>query len=1041
MMNRYSQTSSLADDIYHCETTNATLHHTNSPSHFSNYSSTPGSVSARSASPAAAIAASQTHTHPQRGGATPPKKATASASLASIAVPSFSAFRSQVPDAATQYGRALPPFGNAHAAFQQKSPRAASFSQAEKGSPRLPEASQNASYRPLSLHTHTPLQTPKLPEWKLNSDETAHLEPAGHTSAIDSPATITPHAPAHVRNDSIDSFIPSSASSSYSSPRHSSIPFVAEYAQHPSASHSPQLSTSGHSIDSTEQHLPHPPGRSQSSMIHVHKTPTMTLQSDGASRRLTDEELESAGSGESEPTRPKSPGSGGGVSRFFGWTGSQKSADGASSPTTTFSERSLSPIPSPGLIKTLPLEMNGKRLSARLTPPGLDVQKANGNAAYFDNPDTPLLIGSHGSETHVQELERELSHISQELATSIRREMELEDELDRIRAEIPMHIPPSEMGRRSSDYFSDSGASSTKFPITDVDAKLEQMDKQVRHVEQEKARLTMEMASKLQTELSRRRDLEQLVQDLEDQLEKKGGSTNQVEELETALDETKRRLGQEKMTKENFEDLYSATKLELETYRNEAENLRNEVVPALKARLEGLEAEASDTQAIIYENTRLQQELAALRGNSSHSRFNSIAEEGFGNAARMSLQRSGSLARSSSLRRGGSIKDRSEGGRQRSGSVGPSYTADGVKDIEDQRDALHTALKLLIRRYERQQRDHERAVKKMAIEKSRAEDTTPKRTAYAKEVSFLKDEVSTLRKRTEDALEQKWQYEKNLSGLKMDLDRAEQETRGLRIILQDKDELSAPSASSQVGDEDDDQLRLSITRAETERDHARQVAEEYRRRAHAANDGPSGELLKLADRMDELAEELESQVQTNAKLRDRLAAAVAKGEDEQRESTRQIEDMQKRLAGMEDSVLAAQQHSETTLANHDAEVRRIEEAKSPHLQRLRISIPDSNKFAPSSPLLKKSPRVGSKKLSETSLLEVSRTQLLERKVRELEGLLREAEEDVQTVVERVNKSQMEVAELQTERDTALQQMRKLQAQMAQEREKAEGLMR
>ncbi|KAF7189659.1 hypothetical protein HII31_08979 [Pseudocercospora fuligena] len=776
-------------------------------------------------------------------------------------------------------------------------------------------------------------------------------------------------------------------------------------------------------------------------MIHVHKTPTMTLQLDGVSRRLTDEELESAGSGESEPKRPKSPGSGG-VSRFFGWTGSQKSADGASSPTTTFSERSLSPLPSPGLVKTLPLEMNGKRLSARLTPPGLDVQKANGSAAYFDNPDTPLLIGSHGSETHVQELERELSHISQELATSIRREMELEDEIDRIRAEIPMHIPPSELGRRSSDYFSDSGASSTKFPITDVDAKLEQMDKQVRHVEQEKARLKMEMASKLQTELSRRRDLEQLVQDLEDQLEKKGGSNNQVEELETALDETKRRLGQEKMTKENFEDLYSATKQELETYRNEAENLRNEVVPSLKARLEGLEAEASDTQAIIYENTRLQQELAALRENSSHSRFNSIAEEGVGNAARMSLQRSGSLARSSSLRRGGSIKDRTEGGRQRSGSVGPSYTADGVKEIEDQRDALHKALKLLIRRYERQQKDHERAVKKMAIEKSRAENITPKRTAYAKEVSFLKDEVSTLRKRTEDALEQKWQYEKNLSGLKMDLDRAEQETRGLRIILQDKDELSAPSSSSQIGDEDDDQLRLSITRAENERDHARQVAAEYRQRAHAANDGTSGELLKLADRMDELAEELESQVQTNAKLRDRLAAAVAKGENEQRESTRQIEDMQKRLAGMEDSVLAAQQHSETTLDNHDAEVRRIEEAMSPHLQRLRISIPDSSKLTPSSPLLnKKSPKLGSKKLSETSLLEMSRTQLLERKVRELEGLLREAEEDVQTVVERVNKSQMEVAELQTERDTALQQMRKLQAQMAQEREKAEGLMR
>lgn len=185
-MNRYSQTSSLADEDYHYETTNGTgpIQHTNNPSHFSNYSSTPGSVSARSASPSAAIAALHTQTHTQGGGAIP-KKASASASLASIAVPSFSAFRSQVPDAARQYGGALPPFGHAHAAFQQKSPRAASFSQAEKGSPRLPEVSQNASYRPVSLDTHTPLQTPKLPELELNPAETGHTKPAGDTSALD----------------------------------------------------------------------------------------------------------------------------------------------------------------------------------------------------------------------------------------------------------------------------------------------------------------------------------------------------------------------------------------------------------------------------------------------------------------------------------------------------------------------------------------------------------------------------------------------------------------------------------------------------------------------------------------------------------------------------------------------------------------------------------------------------------------------------------------------------------------------------------------
>jgi chromosome segregation ATPase len=684
--------------------------------------------------------------------------------------------------------------------------------------------------------------------------------------------------------------------------------------------------------------------------------------------------------------------------------------------------------------------MDAKRSSARLTPASLDIQRANGHG-YFDNPDTPLLIGDSRNNAHVRELERELSNISQELAGSIRREMELEDELDRVRGDIAILHPSELEGRRGSDYFSDSGTGSTKFPVTDVDAKLEQMDKQVRKVEQEKANFKLEMASKLQTELNRRRDLEELVRDLEDQVEKAAGTpSTRAEDLAATLDETKRRLEQEKTTKESFEDLYSATREELERYRNEAENLRNEVVPQLKAKLEGLEAEASDTQAIIYENTRLQQEINALKEGANHTPFSSIAEERVANAGRMSLQRSGSLARSGSLRRGNSVqaKDRADASRQRASSIGLSYT-DGMKEIEEQRDALHKALKLLLKRYEKQRKEHERAIKKLAMEKALAEAVAPKRTAYTKEVAFLKEEVSTLRKRTEDALEQKWQYEKNLSGLKMDLDRAEQETRGLRIMMWDRDDVSAPS--SQCGDEEDEQLKLSISRAENERDHARQVAADYRQLAEESNDESSEELIACANRMDELAEELQRQVETNRKLRERLATALAQGEREQQESTRQIEDMQKRLAGMEDSVLAAQQHSETTLANHDADIKRIEDAQSPALQRLKVATSEPGRLSPSTPLLRNSPRLGNKKLSETSLLEMSRTQLLERKVRELEGLLKEAEDDMSQVVERVNRSQMEVADLETERDSALVQMNKLQGQIVQERAKAEQLMK
>ncbi|SMR43329.1 unnamed protein product [Zymoseptoria tritici ST99CH_1A5] len=925
------------------------------------------------------------------------------------AAPSFLSFRSHLP--ATTTNTLAPQQDTRH---QSR----ASFSRSEKASPRLADPTT----RPVSIASPG-LQQDQFQPPRTRTPNT--IAPASATVQHRSPAKSSSEKPSHDRNVSIDSDIPSTLpSSTYSSPRRFNNPVPAKYAHDRKPSHAQQRVVSSEGGEQREQ------SDAQHSEPMSQPAPTMTVQQqDGIKRTLTDDSLYSEYA-DSHPKRPKSPaGSRGGLGSLFGWNTAAKSNE--SSPTTTFSERSTSP--SPGLIKPPSLEGAGR---ARLTPPGLDVQKANVAGTYFHNPQTPLLLGDGPNNVHVRELERELSHVSSELAESIRREMELEDELDRMR----MEFPTSESQRRSSDYFSDSGASSGRYPISDFDAKLEQVERQLRKVEQEKANLKVETASRLQTELSRRRDLEELVRDLEDQLEKRDEKEDRtpgdkVEELMVHLEEARRRLSQEKMTKENFEDLYSATREELERLRNEADNLRDEVVPQLKARVEGLEGQAGDTQGLIYENTRLQQELAALReAHSNHSRFSSIHEEGVASAIgrRMSLHRSGMPTRSSSLRRADSVKGR-DSDRDRSPSVPPIPEA--VKEVEEQRDALHKALKLLIRRHEKQNRDHERAITKLTVAKNRAEQVSPKRTAYTREVAFLKEEVTTLRKRTEDALEQKWQYEKSLSGLKMDLDRAEQETRGLRTILQESD-LSSPTSTLSAEDE---QLKLSITRAETERDHARAVAAEYRQRAVAnttePGSGSSDDLLAAATRMDELAEQLEAQVQSHTQLRSRLTAAVVKGEEEQRESTRRIEEMQKRLKGMEDSVLAAQQHSETTLACHDAEVRRIEDASSPSLARLAVpSSPAVGARSPSPMLGGRSPRLGGK-METTSLLEMSRTVMLERKVRELEGLLREAEEDVKVVVMRVTRSQLEVAELQLERDGVVGEMRRLRGEVERERER------
>lgn len=736
--------------------------------------------------------------------------------------------------------------------------------------------------------------------------------------------------------------------------------------------------------------------------------------------------------------------------------------------------------------KPLPMEPG-----SRLTPPSLDIGKAN--AAYFDHPTTPIYLNSPEGNAHVQDLERELSHVSEELAGSIRREMELEDEIERLKLEMPA-LASNEAGRRSSDYFSDSGASSTKFPISDVDAKIEEVERLRRKAEQDKAQVITDSAQRLQTEMTKRRELEQLVQSLQERLQNSSRNedeqlilTEKVAELEASLDETKRRLVDEKMAKNNFEDLYSATREELEAGRNERDNLRDEIMPRLHSRVSILETQLADHQALVHENTRMAQELNALKHEQSlyqeatrmggNSMFDMLAEQKdvaspligsmspqIGGPRAGGLSRSGSLARSSSKTRGSlarsdSVKGR-EGGRQRSGSSGP-LSAEAQKEIEDQRDALHKALKLLISRHEKQHKEHERAIKKLNKEKKladlRAATSDPKRSQYTREVTFLKEEMTALRKRTEDALEQKWEYEKGLSGIKMDLDRAEQETRGLRHLLQEEDiVLTSPQAPA---DPAMDQLSFSISTAKSERDYARRMAEAFRQRAlnlqetystDSSDDQQPESVSKLfdsANSMDELAEKLDAQVRANGDLRSRLTEAVEKGEREQRESTRQVEEMQKRLATLEESILTASAHSETTLSTHEGEVRRLEEASSPMLKRLEVPAGDSSKLSPSSaatPILG-SPRVpsSSKRLADisaaASLQDVSKTQNLERQVRDMEFMLREASAEMQRVVQRVHRSQDEVAELTGERDRAVSEMRRLKGLIAEEERKADAV--
>ena len=114
------------------------------------------------------------------------------------------------------------------------------------------------------------------------------------------------------------------------------------------------------------------------------------------------------------------------------------------------------------------------------------------------------------------QLESELREISSELAGSIRREMELEDLVERLQLDSNV---ATDANRRTSDYFSDSGTSSVKYPLTESGGKVEDIERVKRASEQERAQLKVDLSQKWQEERSRRTAFESHVQLLEGQVQ------------------------------------------------------------------------------------------------------------------------------------------------------------------------------------------------------------------------------------------------------------------------------------------------------------------------------------------------------------------------------------------------------------------------------------------------------------------------------------------------------------------------------------------
>ncbi|KAM5369875.1 hypothetical protein ACJZ2D_008776 [Fusarium nematophilum] len=728
--------------------------------------------------------------------------------------------------------------------------------------------------------------------------------------------------------------------------------------------------------------------------------------------------------------------------------------------------------------------------------------------------DTPYT--TQPTTAQIDEMEEELKAISAELASSIRREMDLEDLVDRLQEQVNN---PQAPGKRTSDYFSDSGYSSAK--LSEADQSRDEIDKIQRRAEQEKASIRLELTNKLQDERGRRKVLDQQIKDLAERASQVDLAqmnnldvSGRLKDLETTCGDLRRRLSEERVVKNNFEDLINAIRGELHEACSERDNLRDEVLPQLKARVEGLEAEAAEYSNLTYESSKMQQELQMLKRENDTLRNTPMSGSATPPINRMSRAMSGGLARSNSVATG-SFRGQRSTGLSRSNSVknlqleSREALAERLKDVEAQRDALHGALKNLLERQEFQNRENEKKIRVLQHERERLLSASPRRGGFEREISTLRTEINVLRRRAEDALEQKWQVETGLGGLKMDLDRAEEEIALLRDLLKEKDILIPPSFARSSGSSTasgsfgapgapvtseslekaykelqaayqeslerikelelgtdspavDEKTHLAMERLErtlsiavSERDAAKQEVDALRIQFNDLSASESktieseralaDDLNDSARRVEELASQVQHQLSANAQLRDRLSMAVARGESDRKSNSDRIADLQVRLKTMEEQLIAAQTASEDRVNRHEEEIAAIREAHNAQLQRMSSSPGLGGMRSPGfranrkpsllSPLSPRFP--GSPKITpEQTFEDAAQMDALRNRVAELEKALEDAEKEMQDVVARMSAAQIEVLNLQDEREAAVRETRRLQKLLEQEQMKS-----
>ena len=526
---------------------------------------------------------------------------------------------------------------------------------------------------------------------------------------------------------------------------------------------------------------------------------------------------------------------------------------------------------------------------------------------------------------HVDSLVAELRAVGAELAASIGREMQLEDELDLCKLQVQPISNTTDAGKRTSDYYSDSGASSTRLPAADSELKMLGLEKMRRKAEQEKAQMRIDMAQKMQADLNERKALQMHVQALEEEFHAQtrhhADSMSDKEcQLDAALTENKAL---------NFR------REELEACANERDNLRDEVVPQLQDRVEALESEVQELQNLTYENTRLQQDVQWLR-NENQTLINARRLQ-----LEMQQQRSRYQSqsvhvdpltpdstpdhplRSSSLHREKSFSDESPS-KVMSVMVDCNETeslGDTTNGLQAQRDVLQQTLRALILRREVESRQFARQIKILERERDRAMSDKPQRHDLNSNVQHFRREMSELKTRAEHAMERKWQCVEVLASLKMDLDRAGE--HALPLPVPPRSALMLMSSPSSVYD--DHVVTLPAT-------HLRNAGEEKLAGLGLDTDCGAEEHPALGPHM---------QNNTVANLVQQHACGNASEEQKRTSHHQHVTTLGAELDAAEIALLAAQTSCEAVLGDQENRLRTITASRQEHARRL-VRLPAAN---------------------------------------------------------------------------------------------------